>query len=85
MNHRAGPAEAASLKNPGNAALSPIGTPLAIGLAWARNWSDSPTSQGTQIMTTTSETFQRTAVSLFGALVFAALFVGSAISVVPVA
>lgn len=36
-------------------------------------------------MTTTSETFQRTAVSLFGALIFAALFVGSAISVVPVA
>lgn len=36
-------------------------------------------------MTITSETLQRTAVSLFGALVLAALFVGSAVSVVPVA
>ncbi len=43
-----------------------------------------PNISGSNIMTTT-ETFQRTAVSLFGALVFAALFVGSAISVVPVA
>jgi hypothetical protein len=36
-------------------------------------------------MTVTAETFQRTAVSLFGALVFAVIFVGSAVSAVPVA
>lgn len=36
-------------------------------------------------MTVTYETLQRTAVSLFGALVFAAIFVGSAVTAVPVA
>lgn len=44
-----------------------------------------PNIQGTKIMTITNETLQRTAVSLFGAFIFAALFVGSAVSAVPVA
>lgn len=44
-----------------------------------------PNIQGVITMTVSIETLQRTAVSLFGAIILAAVFVGSALPVVPVA
>ena len=58
---------------------------LAISLAWGAELVRQPNIQGVIIMTVSIETLQRTAVSLFGALILAAIFVGSAVSVVPVA